>query len=390
MKNTPERRIILPKSQVDFEEQYADCMKQIRDLIEANELLVIQQSFFITSHTNAEYLERQQKIHEEVHKLYTFIPSTSIIAQSPAMGIRVSAELILVRHNSDERISFKEEMGIHYVLIESDESRQLYAGGISVKAPNDDFILQVNQTYSLLKSILEKESFSFSDIVRQWNYVENILSIVEQKGEHIQNYQVLNDIRSKFYSAAEFKNGYPAATGIGMNSGGLVLEIYAVKPLIKLPVISIKNPKQIDAYHYSDDVLVGNSTEKSQHKATPKFERAKYINIGGVHTLYISGTASIEKERTIGEDDIALQTRTTISNISELISESNLKQSGIIIGRKKINYSFIRVYIKNESDTQLVQAICQKYFDLLPVHYLIADVCRENLLVEIEGVATLI
>ncbi len=51
-------------------------------------------------------------------------------------------------------------------------------------------------------------------------------------------------------------------------------------------------------------------------------------------------------------------------------------------------YLFIRVYIKHQDYLDNVKKICSKRFPDIPVHYLIADVCRDNLLVEIEGVAT--
>jgi enamine deaminase RidA (YjgF/YER057c/UK114 family) len=293
----------------------------------------------------------------------------------------------LLNNKQDEAIiTYKELEGIHYTVVETRYCKELYAGGITAKMPDRPFVEQVEKTYGLLKIILKKEALSFSDIVRQWNYVEQILSIHDENGNHIQNYQVLNDVRSAFYSEADFINGYPAATGIGMNAGGLVLEVYGVKPKEKVSIIPLKNPKQIDAYHYSDVVLVGDAIEKQHQKTTPKFERAKYISINDVSTIFISGTAAIQDEKTIGETNTGLQTKVTLENMASLISQQNLTGKGIVTSEKQFAYSFVRVYIKNKSDIGSVEVICKSYFGNIPIHYLIADVCRDNLLLEIEGV----
>lgn len=388
MMNRIDRVLIIPKHRDDFQEQIADCLEQIEKIRAASNKQIIQQSFFINSSTNKEYIERLHTIYSTLEEFYSLIPSTSIIAQSPANGIYLSVELLVLVDKTDSvSVTYKQEKGIHYTIIESKYCKELYAGGITAKAPHDKFTDQVKKTYTFLQAILDKESLLFSDIVRQWNYVEKILSIHEYQGERIQNYQVLNDIRSQFYALAEFNHGYPAATGIGMNSGGLVLEIYAVKPFEKVEIVPLKNPMQTDAYQYSDVVLVGDALEKHHQKTTPKFERAKYISINGMRSVFISGTASIQNEKTVGEENTSLQTEVTLDNIAALISEENLNHAGIDTDGAKFDYSFIRVYIKKTSDIDSVKGICNRYFGGIPVHYLIADVCRDKLLLEIEGVA---
>jgi enamine deaminase RidA (YjgF/YER057c/UK114 family) len=388
MKNRIDRILILPTSGTGFIEQFANCLEQMKPFTIGGDGQIIQQSFFINVSEKNVYLEYLSWIYSSLDTFYDSIPSTSVIAQSPANGMYITAELIILTHKqADTCVIYKIEEGIHYTVIETRYCKELYAGGITAKASVEPFSEQVKKAYTLLKSILDKELLIFSDIVRQWNYIEQILSIHDDNGECTQNYQVLNDVRSAFYSQVEFTYGYPAATGIGMNTGGFILEVYAVKSYKKVEIVPLRNPKQVDAYHYSNVVLVGDAIEKQQQKTTPKFERAKYISIGGMNTVYISGTASIQNEKTIGEDNIGLQTQITLDNIAALISAKNISNTGIRSGSKQFYYSFIRVYIKNPSDTEIVTGICKPYFGNIPIHYLIADVCREKLLLEIEGVA---
>jgi enamine deaminase RidA (YjgF/YER057c/UK114 family) len=388
MKNMIDRILILPQSVSDFDEQFANCLEQIKRINREKEVHIVQLSFFIRITGNNDFIAHSEQIYSSLKTYFGSIPATSVIAQSPAGGSNVSIELVLLRNKEEGTlVEYKEVNGIHYTIVDSSYCKELYAGGVSARMLDKPFVDQVQNTYSLLKAILDRESFSFADIIRQWNYVEQILSIHDDRGEHIQNYQVLNDIRSAFYSQASFANGYPAATGIGMNAGGLVLEVYAVKSRKGVDIVPLKNPKQVDAYHYSNQVLIGDSVDKQRQKSTPKFERAKYISINGNCSIYVSGTASIQNEKTLGENDCRTQTEITLENIAALISTQNLTNTGIRNCRERFDCSFIRVYIKNASDMDIVSGICNRYFGTIPIHYLIADICRNQLLLEIEGVA---
>ena len=58
-------------------------------------------------------------------------------------------------------------------------------------------------------------------------------------------------------------HGYPAATGIGMTAGGVVIDFLAA---VNDQVWPVKNPVQVDAYKYSNEVLANN-------KFSDKFKR---------------------------------------------------------------------------------------------------------------------
>ena len=388
MENRIERILITPAVENNFDDQLRSVLNQINAYRTHNDQFILQLSFFIDVNNNKEYFEYYHHITKISRDILKIEPSISIIAQAPANGIRISLELILLTNRSKEtQIVYKNEGGISYTLVKTDNTKEVYAGGISSRNFEADFSVQVDDCYRLMESILSAEKLAFSDIIRQWNYVENILSINDFGEEHIQHYQVLNDIRSKYYSKADFRNGYPAATGIGMDSGGLILEFYAIKSTPAVNIIPIKNPKQVNAYDYSEAVLVGDALDRHHKKTTPKFERAKYCSVNGTSSVFISGTAAIQNEKTFGINDIRLQTEITLENIANLVNKSNLENKGIRNVTDQIKYTFIRVYIKERKDVAIVKEICNKYYGNSPLHYLIADICRDNLLLEIEGVA---
>jgi len=66
----------------------------------------------------------------------------------------------------------------------------------------------------------------------------------------------------------------------------------------------------------------------------------------------------------------------------------NIAKHGISTD-EKAKIQSLRVYVKYKKDIPPVKDVCHKYFPELPIVYVVADICRPELLVEIEGVAVL-
>ena len=78
----------------------------------------------------------------------------------------------------------------------------------------------------------------------------------------------------------------------------------------------------------------------------------------------------------------------TIDNIEELISPENFRGHGIEgTGALLSDLAKVRVYVKRLADYEKCREVCERRFGDLPTIYALADVCRPELLVEIEGVA---
>ena len=389
MTNKHKRKYVLPSAGVSFHEQLIDCIGQIDEIKKDNNIL--QLTFFICSGNNTDYAGKKKAIVRLLHEhLGRDIPSASVVGQIPD-NKELSVELVYLSKSIKYlKIEHKVIDHVCYTLVESEAEKAIFAGGIT----SDELLDhqrsdQAEAAFNIMDRILQQESMTFANVIRQWNYVENIVGYNNQAENKIQNYQALNDVRSKYYTTAQFVHGYPAATGIGMNSGGIILEFYANKPYIKEEIIPIKNPQQKDAYDYSQKVLVGIPLDKKNKKSSPKFERAKYISAENDKIIFVSGTASIKGEMTIGMGDIETQTRTTIENIRNLISRQNLKTNLIFNNFKALLFSSIRVYVKIPSDMDKVREICDASFPEVQINYLVADICRDTLLVEIEGIAEL-
>lgn len=381
---------IVPTAGKSFPEQVQSCIDQLSAFIYPEgqtRYFITQQTFFISAETREVYEERSAYILEQLSLSGTLQPATSIVAQNPVKGSEVVLELICSKTNGEKKVLYKTCEGINYTVVQYPAFKVVHATGLM--GDRGDTIQQsAEKAFQQATRILKEEGLSIHHIIRQWNYVENIAH-VEDVDKALQNYQVFNDVRTQYYNMGIFKNGYPAATGIGMNTGGVIVGFIAISDSDQVHVQPIHNPRQIDAHQYSKRVLVGRTTGITKEKCTPKFERGKMVSLGDRHHMYVSGTASIVGEKTMHPGDVEGQTLTTIENIYQLFSKENQTEMGLNFEISQIQFSHLRVYVKYQKDIPAVQKICESKLNCKSSLYLESDVCREDLLVEIEGIFTL-
>ena len=105
-------------------------------------------------------------------------------------------------------------------------------------------------------------------------------------------------------------------------------------------------------------------------------------------TTWVSGTASIVNSETVHIGDVEKQTEQTLDNIENLISRENYASHGWPdAGAKLSDLAKYRVYVKRPKDYQKCREVCERRLGGIPAVYAYAEVCRPDLLVEIEGVA---
>jgi enamine deaminase RidA (YjgF/YER057c/UK114 family) len=135
---------------------------------------------------------------------------------------------------------------------------------------------------------------------------------------------------------------------------------------------AIENPRQISAYHYPP-----------QYGPQPAFSRASVLHQAAGAMLFISGTASIVGHQTIHVGDAGAQTRETLANIEALLSEANRVAGAASFALGTLAY---KVYVRHATDLGAVEAQLRSAVgSSARVVYLKADICRQDLLVEIEA-----
>jgi enamine deaminase RidA (YjgF/YER057c/UK114 family) len=239
--------------------------------------------------------------------------------------------------------------------------------------------------FEQMREMLSRVSVRFDQIIRTWLYLGDI---VGPEGE-TQRYKELNRARTDFYENIRFlaphvlpgvkETVYPASTGIGTDTHDVLMSCIAISTKRDdLVVRPLENPLQTSAFDYM----------ACYGPKSPKFSRAMALTAGDCATLFISGTASITQAESQHIEDVEAQTNQTLDNIAALISESNLKCHGLPgRGATLRDMALARVYIKRQEDYEKTRRVCETRLGELPVIYAVADVCRPELLVEIEGIA---
>lgn len=325
--------------------------------------------FFHSPANSIEYKHNMDKLHKTVAVFFGCnIPMVSYIAQRPSSG-GLTAEVTYLDDNTPTLEYHKS-----HIVLNDGVRKELITGGIISDDIDQPAFEQANDIFLKISQILSDTGMAISDIYRQWNYIPQITSM----NNGIQNYQEFNDARSIFYSGTEWSNGYPAATGIGTCCGGVMIELLAATggDTANHP---IDNPMQIAAHSYSQNVLAGNAAKQLKQKTTPKFERARIMQ----NRIYISGTAAIKGEASTSENNAVKQTADTMSIMDILVAPKNIP-----VQCKESRYSLLRVYVKRKDDIPAVKEYMDTHYPAPQKHYLLSDVCRPELLVEIEGIAT--
>lgn len=142
------------------------------------------------------------------------------------------------------------------------------------------------------------------------------------------------------------------------------------------PGINIENPRQVSAYRYP----------RRYGPRSPSFARATAIaGANDSRLLMISGTASVVGHRTVHVGDVETQAMEIVRNLDSLLVEAaaTLGRPGL---REFGDESLMRVYVRREADWPVIEARLQSCWPQVRLAGLRGDICRSDLLVEIEAV----
>ncbi len=211
-------------------------------------------------------------------------------------------------------------------------------------------------------------------LLRLWNYLPQI----NADGGGLERYRQFNLGRHQAFvdaGQATFE-GAPAACALGLLEGQLCLRFLAGRA----PALPIENPRQVSAYRYP----------ASYGPQPPTFSRAALAALGGGEIgLFISGTASIVGHESVHRDDVQAQLRETVANLRAVVDAANTRSSA----RFDLAQTDCVVYVRHADQLPLIQhelalALGADAPALRHAVYVEADICRSELLVEIEGMAT--
>jgi len=306
-------------------------------------------------------------------------PLTTFVVQPPCSGAALALEAWAIS-GKDVNV---ERFGSEAFAVSYDGVRWVHCAGIS--SSQAGAYAQTMEVLRGMQKSLAQAGSDFGQVVRTWF----CLGGITEPEDRTQRYMELNRARSDFYGDVRFRCSlplpniphgiYPASTGIGMTGKGLVASCLSLQTKRKDAFLfPLENPLQTPAFAYPP----------KYSPKSPKFARAKALVLGNYVTTWISGTASVVHSESRYSGDLDQQTEQTIDNIERLVASENFSFHGIKgAGATLEDVAKIRVYLRRVEDFAACKAICERRFGPVPAIYAVADICRPELLVEIEGVA---
>jgi enamine deaminase RidA (YjgF/YER057c/UK114 family) len=255
-----------------------------------------------------------------------------------------------------ELIRLEVDGRVQGVVFDHGSARHCLIGGLGYAVPGESRPRQTRQALTQLDSLLTRSGFQFSDIVRTWFYLQNILAW----------YNDFNEVRTAFYKPIRFRVGsLPASTGISAQNpfgSALSLAAWAIRPLQSdaTPVREVISPLQCPAACYGSS-----------------FSRAVEMDVPGGKRLTVSGTASIEPGgKTVWNDDIRNQIDLTMKVVNAILESRHMSLSDV---------SRSTLYFKRPEFFQAFKDWFQRHGpESMPAVSMHCDICRDDLLWEIE------
>jgi len=378
----PQYRIFKPGNARSFEEQWKDCFDDFELFLSVNPN---QKAFIARIFIAAANAEEYNRFLNLIRPRLDLIGVPySVLAESPESPVLVMIEAGFV-NAANVQVEYGVAATVRFCRINTSGYNEYWLAGVDGGNNGKTVAEKAEQAFACLLQAFLQLGIGFDQIFRQWNYVEQIFGFQQIEDCQRQNYQLFNEARGAYYSKYRTVPGFPAATGIGTAFNGVTIECMVLTGDEEVTTVAINNPKQLNSYKYGQEVLKGDPQKNSKQNQPPQFERARLMTNGQSSRLFISGTASIVGQETIGLDDVEKQTFVTIDNIEQLVSVTNLRRHYPELTIFPDKYAYVRVYVKNEEDIAAVKVICENHFGLIPMTFVKADICRADLLVEIEA-----
>jgi len=219
--------------------------------------------------------------------------------------------------------------------------------------------------YMKLFALLDESGYP--NLLRVWHYLPQIH--LEEDG--LERYRRFSVARHDAFvrSGRDIARDAPAASAVGKHGGSVVFVFLAGKRR----GTPIENPRQMSAYRYP----------AQYGPRGPSFARAACVAWGQQEQLYVSGTASIVGHESRHAGDVGSQAEETIRNLCALLNAARVSA-----GTAQWQRLLFKVYLRpGVAPDPVLQPLRHTFGDRPDVLVLEADICRRELLLEIEAIA---
>jgi len=243
--------------------------------------------------------------------------------------------------------------------------------GIVRYAHDDELLIAVieedERAYGGIRSTAEtlyatirrfQEQCDFPHLLRMWNYLD---AINEGDGD-AERYRQFCVGRALGLGRPNGKR-LPAASAIGRQHTTHQVQVFWIAA--RVSGTAIENPRQVSAYHYP----------RTHGPMSPSFSRAM---VAPDRTVLVSGTASIVGHVSQHAGDAAAQLAETLRNLAAVTAHSGIRRDA---GHRQ---ELLKVYVRDPALVPLIAAQLRETYPGATPMFLAGDVCRRELLLEIE------
>jgi chorismate lyase / 3-hydroxybenzoate synthase len=237
-------------------------------------------------------------------------------------------------------------------------------GAIEIDEVDSDIETAAADAYERLSSFLT--SSGFPHLLRTWNYLD---AVTEGEGDQ-ERYRRFCVGRVRGLQTLD-EAALPAATCIGRFDGVRRLQVYWLSA--REPGTPLENPRQVSAFRYP----------RQYGPQSPSFSRALLPPLATGLPLLQSGTAAIVGHVSQHTGSWQEQLEETLTNLQSLVDTARRQRPDLPpqLGAA----SLLKVYVRDAAN---LSAVAERMAQLpgSPVYVVLhAEVCRAELLVEIEG-----
>jgi chorismate lyase / 3-hydroxybenzoate synthase len=226
------------------------------------------------------------------------------------------------------------------------------------------------RAYVRIDQLMQK--FGYPCWLRVWNYLADI----HRGAGDAERYRQFCVGRHRAMSLKPgFEANLPAATVIGTHAPGWLIYFLAGRS----PGLQVENPRQTSAFRYP----------REHGPVSPSFSRATLKHWADRAQLLVSGTASIVGHESRHLDDAAAQLAELKTNIRALADRA-IAEHFPGASADDVTAEGLKLYVRERSLLEPLQSSLPKYFPAgVPLLILEGDICRRELLVEVEGSYTM-
>ncbi len=206
------------------------------------------------------------------------------------------------------------------------------------------------------------------DLLRVWNCVPRI----NEDEDGLERYKRFCAGRSRAFEerlGPDFANALPAASAVGGTGDDLVVYFLAGHGGAR----HFENPRQVAAWAYPP----------CYGPRSPSFARATAAPPELGNALFLSGTASVVGHESAHPGDVLAQLDETLRNIAALVDHA---AGGDAAGLERV--TLLKTYVRHAADRARIEERLRAALGTrVPLLFVQGDICRAELLLEIEGLA---